>query len=86
MDFCCIEFYCLINAQSNAASEFLLQSEIGADFWNIPELLDERVVRTRIVRIIRERVNEGNIWGLLFIRDGCCVLEGLIDVPSAATG
>ena len=86
VDFYRIEFDCLINGKSDAASEFLLQSEIGADFWDIPELLDEGVVRTRIVWIIRERVNEGNICGLVFITDGCWTLERLIDTPRTATG
>ena len=63
MDFCRIELYYFINVESNTVSEFLLESEIGADFWNVSEFLDERVVRTQIVWIIRERVNEDKIWG-----------------------
>ena len=59
MDFCSIELYRLINVESDAVSEFLIQPNIGTDFWDISELLDKGVVRARIVWIILERMEPG---------------------------
>ena len=89
-----MEFYRFINVKSDAVFKLLFESDIGADFWNISELPDKRVVRTRIVRVILEGVEPGDeifFGGLLFITDGCCVLKGLIleelfDVSHTATG
>ena len=86
MDFCSIELYRLINVEPDAVSEFLIQPDISTDFWNISELPDKRVVRTRIVWVIFERMEPGNkifFGGLLFITDRCCVLKRLIGVLRA---
>ena len=76
-----IEFYCFVNVKSLSISEFLVEPDIGADFWNIPELPDERVVRTRIVRIILERMENGDeicLRGHLFSPLRGCVFKRII--------
>ena len=71
MDFCSIELYRLINSQSDAVSEFLVQPDIGTDFWNISELPDKRVVRTRIVWVILEWM-EPRSQGTHCLKAGAC--------------